>query len=79
MKIKVTGKAHLQGTSKRTGNPYDFILPWLSRSSRPLKMLSGNGFGTTRSGGPLWSVSTTTSLTPPVPVSMTGGTSFSPG
>lgn len=25
MKIKVVGKAHLQGTSKRTGNPYDFI------------------------------------------------------
>jgi len=25
MKIRVIGKAHLQGTSKRTGNPYDFI------------------------------------------------------
>ena len=25
MKIKVIGKAHLQGTSKKTGNPYDFI------------------------------------------------------
>jgi len=25
MKIKVVGKAHLQGTSKKTGNPYDFI------------------------------------------------------
>jgi len=25
MKIAVIGKAHLQGTSKKTGNPYDFI------------------------------------------------------
>lgn len=25
MKIKVVGKAHLQGTSKKTGNPNDFI------------------------------------------------------
>lgn len=25
MKINVIGKAHLQGTSKRTGKPYDFI------------------------------------------------------
>ncbi len=25
MKIKVIGKAHLKGTSKKTGNPYDFI------------------------------------------------------
>lgn len=25
MKIRVIGKAHLKGTSKRTGNPYDFI------------------------------------------------------
>lgn len=25
MKIKVIGKAHLKGTSRRTGNPYDFI------------------------------------------------------
>lgn len=25
MKIKVIGKAHLQGTSKRTGAPYNFI------------------------------------------------------
>ena len=25
MKIKVVGKSHLQGTSKKTGNPYDFI------------------------------------------------------
>ncbi len=25
MKINVIGKAHLQGTSKRTGNPYNFI------------------------------------------------------
>lgn len=25
MKIKVIGKAHLQGTSKKTGKPYDFI------------------------------------------------------
>lgn len=25
MKIKVVGKAHLQGVSKKTGNPYDFI------------------------------------------------------
>ena len=25
MKIKVIGKAHLKGTSKRTGNSYDFI------------------------------------------------------
>lgn len=25
MKIVVIGKAHLQGTSKKTGNPYDFI------------------------------------------------------
>ncbi len=25
MKIKVVGKAHLTGTSKKTGNPYDFI------------------------------------------------------
>ena len=25
MKIKVIGKAHLRGTSKKTGNPYDFI------------------------------------------------------
>ena len=25
MKIKIIGKAHLKGTSKRTGNDYDFI------------------------------------------------------
>ena len=25
MKIKVPGKQHLQGTSKKTGNPYNFI------------------------------------------------------
>ena len=25
MKIKVIGKAHLQGTSKKTGNAYNFI------------------------------------------------------
>lgn len=25
MKIRVIGKAHLKGTSKRTGKPYDFI------------------------------------------------------
>lgn len=25
MKIKAIGKAHLKGTSKRTGNDYDFI------------------------------------------------------
>ena len=25
MKIKVVGKAHFQGTSKKTGSPYDFI------------------------------------------------------
>lgn len=25
MKIRVIGKAHLSGTSKRTGKPYDFI------------------------------------------------------
>jgi len=25
MKIHVIGKAHLQGTSKKTGNPYGFI------------------------------------------------------
>ncbi len=25
MKIDVIGKAHLQGTSRRTGNPYNFI------------------------------------------------------
>jgi len=25
MKIKVVGKAHLEGTSKKTGRPYDFI------------------------------------------------------
>lgn len=25
MKITVTGKAHMQGTSKKTGNPYNFI------------------------------------------------------
>ena len=25
MKIKVIGKAHLNGTSKKTGKPYDFI------------------------------------------------------
>lgn len=24
MKIKVIGKTHLKGTSKKTGNPYDF-------------------------------------------------------
>ena len=24
MKIKIVGKAHLKGTSKKTGNPYDF-------------------------------------------------------
>ena len=24
MKIKVIGKAHLEGTSKKTGNPYNF-------------------------------------------------------
>lgn len=25
MKITVIGKAHMQGTSKKTGNPYNFI------------------------------------------------------
>ena len=25
MKMKVIGKAHLKGTSKKTGKPYDFI------------------------------------------------------
>lgn len=25
MKVNVIGKSHLQGVSKRTGNPYDFI------------------------------------------------------
>lgn len=25
MKIRVIGKAHLKGTSKKNGNPYDFI------------------------------------------------------
>ncbi len=25
MKINVIGKAHLQGTSRKTGNPYNFI------------------------------------------------------
>lgn len=25
MRIKVIGKAHLKGTSKKSGNPYDFI------------------------------------------------------
>ncbi len=25
MKVRVIGKAHLKGTSKKTGNPYDFI------------------------------------------------------
>lgn len=25
MKIKVIGKQHMQGTSKKTGNPYDFL------------------------------------------------------
>ncbi len=25
MKIHVVGKLHLKGTSKKTGNPYDFI------------------------------------------------------
>lgn len=25
MKVKVIGKAHLKGTSKKTGSPYDFI------------------------------------------------------
>lgn len=25
MKVRVIGKSHLQGISKRTGNPYDFI------------------------------------------------------
>ena len=25
MSIKVIGNAHLKGTSKKTGNPYDFI------------------------------------------------------
>ena len=25
MRIKVIGKAHLKGTSQKTGNPYDFI------------------------------------------------------
>ena len=25
MTVKVIGKAHLQGVSKKTGNPYDFI------------------------------------------------------
>ena len=25
MKIRVEGKAHLQGTSRKTGKPYDFI------------------------------------------------------
>lgn len=25
MKIRVVGKAHVRGTSKKTGNPYDFI------------------------------------------------------
>lgn len=33
MIIKVTGKAHHKGTSKKTGNPYDFIeLHYLGRA-----------------------------------------------
>ncbi len=33
MKIKVVGKDHLAGTSKKTGNPYDFIqVHYLGRS-----------------------------------------------
>ena len=32
MKIHVVGKAHLEGTSKKTGRPYDFIrLHYLGR------------------------------------------------
>jgi len=34
MKIKVIGKAHLQGTSKQTGNPYDFIQAHYNGSAR---------------------------------------------
>lgn len=35
MKIKVVGKAHFQGTSKKTGNPYDFIqLHYLGRAPK---------------------------------------------
>ena len=33
MKIKIVGKAHLQGTSKKTGKPYNFIqLHYLGRA-----------------------------------------------
>ena len=33
MKIHVVGKAHLAGTSKKTGKPYDFIqLHYLGRA-----------------------------------------------
>lgn len=33
MKIKVVGKAHFQGVSKKTGKPYDFIqLHYLGRA-----------------------------------------------
>lgn len=33
MKIKVYGKAHLSGTSKKTGNPYDLtVIHYLGKS-----------------------------------------------
>ncbi len=35
MKIKVIGKAHLKGTSKRTGSDYDFIqLHYVGKDAR---------------------------------------------
>lgn len=35
MIITVAGKAHFQGTSKKTGNPYDFItIHYLSKAAR---------------------------------------------
>lgn len=40
MRIKVIGKAHLKGTSKKTGNPYDFIQV---HYNAPAKSVFGEG------------------------------------
>lgn len=34
MKIRVIGKTHLQGVSKRTGNPYNFIQVYYNGPAR---------------------------------------------
>ena len=45
MKIKVIGKAHLQGTSKKTGNPYDFIQIHYNGPARGVEGLGALTFG----------------------------------